>query len=203
MPTGYTADVADGKITELSEWVWQCARGMGALIMMRDEPYGTPIPERFEPSDYHGKALAEAQAALAEFRAMGPAEWQAAADADLAARVARFEEWAVDKRIRRGRYNAMIKKVKAWKNPPEGIKDFMLEQLHRGRDFDCPESDRWYESLDTLTGEEWKAEREEKLTRATAYHATELQKEIDRTEGRNAWLAHLRASLPEPPEQKP
>lgn len=53
MPTGYTANVPDGITFE--QFVWQCARGMGALVMMRDEPTGAPIPERFEPSDYNAK----------------------------------------------------------------------------------------------------------------------------------------------------
>ncbi len=50
MPTGYTDAVKDG-IT-FDQFVLGCARGMGALVMMRDEPSGTPIPERFEPSRF-------------------------------------------------------------------------------------------------------------------------------------------------------
>jgi hypothetical protein len=36
MPTGYTAAIKDG--ISFEKFVWDCARGMGALVMMRDEP---------------------------------------------------------------------------------------------------------------------------------------------------------------------
>jgi hypothetical protein len=38
MPTGYTAGVADGTITEFREYALLCARAFGACIMLRDEP---------------------------------------------------------------------------------------------------------------------------------------------------------------------
>lgn len=195
MPTGYTASVADGSVTDLRTFALQCARGMGALVMMRDDPWDKPIPERFEPSDYHVKALADVQASLEALRAMSPADWQPAADAQLAERVAAAASWLADKREQRVRYDAMIAQVEAWQDAPEGIKTFMLDQLSSGRDFDCREGEYW-QSLDPQTGEEWKAEREEKLTSESAYHAKERQKEVDRTEGRNAWIAQLRRSLP-------
>lgn len=79
MPTGYTADVASGKITSLRDFALICARGMGALVMMRDEPFDAPIPERFEPSVFYKKHLDEAKQELAALRAM------TAEDADNAA----------------------------------------------------------------------------------------------------------------------
>jgi len=168
---------------------------MGALVMMRDDPWDKPIPERFEPSDFYTRELAKVQAELADLRAMTPDQWQAAADAELAERVASHDRWLADKREQRARYDAMIAQVEAWENPPEGIKSFMLEQLNGARDFDCREGPYW-QSLDAQTGEEWKAAREEELTDKSARYAKEQQKEIDRTEGCNAWIAQLRRSLP-------
>lgn len=51
MPTGYTADLHDGKDVTFDQFVKQCARGMGALVTLRDAPWDAPLPERFEPSD--------------------------------------------------------------------------------------------------------------------------------------------------------
>ena len=45
MPTGYTADIQDGKITTLREYALSCARAFGALIMMRDDPHDAPIAD--------------------------------------------------------------------------------------------------------------------------------------------------------------
>lgn len=53
MPTGYTAAVEDGTITEFDDFAWQCARAFGALIMMRDDPMSAPIPQKFEPTAEH------------------------------------------------------------------------------------------------------------------------------------------------------
>ena len=73
MPTGYTADVADGKITEFTEYALQCARAFGACIMLRDDPVSSEIPE-FEPSDYSAKELAEAEKDLSQFLAMNESQ---------------------------------------------------------------------------------------------------------------------------------
>lgn len=197
MPTGYTADVADGTTTSLTDFAMRLARGMGALVMMRDDAWDAPIPERFEPSDYHPKKLAEIKASLDELRAMIPADWQAAADALVTERVAAAEKWRADRAVQRERYDAMIAKVEAWQNSPEGIRKFALDQLTEGRRFDCPDRESYYESIEPMSGEEWKVEREATLMKESAYHAAEYQKEIDRTEGRNAWLKQLRASLAE------
>jgi hypothetical protein len=50
MPTGYTAAVADGTITEFPDFAMQCARAFGTLVLMRDEPQDAAIPEKFEPA---------------------------------------------------------------------------------------------------------------------------------------------------------
>lgn len=48
MPTGYTADVQSGKVTDFAEYAMNCARAFGALVLMRDDPSDADIPERFE-----------------------------------------------------------------------------------------------------------------------------------------------------------
>lgn len=196
MPTGYTAAVVDGKVTTLRDFALTCARGMGALIMMRDDPWDAPIPERFEPGDYYAKSLAEVQAELAALRAMHPTEWQAAADAEFAAAQKAKAEYLADKETQRARYDAMIAQVEPWTGAPEGLKGFMLDQLYRGRDFDCPEDTSYWKEPEQLTGEEWKAKREADLMQSGAKYAEEHQKEVDRTESRNAWIKTLFAALP-------
>jgi len=69
MPTGYTAKLMESGQT-FQDFVMQCARAFGACVMMRDDPMDAPIPERFEPSDYNVKRLAEAKAELVKLQAM-------------------------------------------------------------------------------------------------------------------------------------
>ncbi len=195
MPTGYTADVVDGKITELEPFVLQLARGMGALITMRDEPWDAAIPERFEPSDYHAKRLEESKAARDEIRAMSEADCVASALAEAEKYDADVAKWRADRELQRERYDAMIAKVEVWQGAPEGLKEFGLQQLHQGRDFDCPALDEYYRPRPSTDGSEWRSAKLEKLERDILYHAAEHAKEVERAEARTAWVAQLRKSL--------
>lgn len=195
MPTGYTAAVADGTITDLAPFVLQLARGMGALIMMRDEPWDAPIPERFEPSSYNADRLAEAKAERERLYALTDAEADAAARAQYDADCAARDKYIADKKAQRERYDAMIVKVAAWDGAPEGIKEFGLEQLTSGRDFDCREPFTYWKEVTLLTGQEWRSNALAEVAKTIDYHAREDAAERERTEGRNAWIAQLRKSL--------
>lgn len=196
MPTAYTADVADGKITDLRSFALQCARGMGALIMMRDEPWDAPIPERFEPGTYNAERLAEAKELRQHLYNMTNSEADEDAKAEFEEKAAAKAKWLADKAERRARYNAMLAQVEQWEGPPEGLKEFMLDQLRIGRDGDCPDNDRYYDEPVALTGSEWRRLKLEKVADDIQYHAAENAKERERTESRNGWIARLRASLP-------
>ena len=41
MPTGYTCGVQNGEITELKDYILQCARNFGACIHMRGEDFNS------------------------------------------------------------------------------------------------------------------------------------------------------------------
>lgn len=195
MPTGYTADVADGKVSDLKPFALRLARGMGALIMMRDYAWDAPIPERFEPSTYNAERLAEVQAERQRLYAMSDEEAQREANAEHAAWVESREKSRAEHVERRKRYDAMLEKVRAWQGAPEGIKEFGIEQLERGRDFDCPEPWRYWSEEPPKDGAAWKSAKLDKVAHDVQYHSAEHGKEVARTEGRNAWLAQLRLSL--------
>ena len=199
MPTGYTAAIADD-IT-FDEFVMGCARGMGALAMMRDEPLSAPIPERFEPSDYHTKKIAEATNTIERLAGMTEAETDHAALAEYEAAIAAQAAAILRNDTLREKYNAMLAKVEAWKAPStdhDGIKKFMAEQISSSIDFDC--DTRYYrdQKHPKLTGAEWRAQEEAKARKDIAYHEAENAKEIERTEARNTWLRQLRESLKTP-----
>lgn len=195
MPTGYTADVADGTVTDLRTFAMCLARGMGACVMMRDDPMIAPIPERFEPSDYNAKKLAEAKAERDRLYAMTADEAEIAAKAEYDEAVAYNNERRTDIEVRRKRYLNMIEAVEKWQGAPEGIKRFALEQLNSGMDFDCPRNWQPYRDETILSGEEWRTAALEKVAKDIEYHAAEDAKERERAEGRNAWIAQLRRSL--------
>lgn len=198
MPTGYTADVQDGKVTEFTDFVWRCARGMGALMNMRDEPWDAPIPERFEPSTkYHDEAQAKAEARLAELRAMSPLAVREAAQQAYAESVRADSDYEARKDEQRARYEAMLAKVEVWEPPTQdhvGFKEFMASQLRESISFDCSIGG-YRDAPKKLEPSEWHEAEVKKALRDIEYHSAEREKEIERTESRNQWLASLRTSL--------
>lgn len=196
MPTGYTAAIADD--ISFNNFVMRCARSMGALIEMRDCPLNTPIPERFEPSDYHIKQQQLAEGEVRRLREMSDSEAEIEAQRD-------FEKACVDNARQiekannlRRKYEAMLKQVKAW-NPPTkehtGLKNFMIDQIVDSIKFDCGVDYYEQSQPQCLTGADW---RKKKLGAAIDnynYHKNGYLKEVKRVESRNQWVKELKESL--------
>ena len=195
MPTAYTDCIKDDATFE--QFVWRCARAMGALIDMRDEPLDAPIPERFEPSDFYLDRLERARAELNAVALMTPAECERAA-ADEYERVAgSVTESQIRDEVLALKYQSMIDRVTAWEPPTpehEGFRKFMLDQLNESLKWDCGHtSDR---APERLAGPEWQARRMAALERDIEYCERHHREEVERVEARNRWIAELRASVP-------
>ena len=198
MPTGYTHAIEKG--IDFKTFAWGCARGMGALIMMRDEPRDAPIPDQFEPGDYHLKKIEEARATLAKLEAMTPEEAATCAQAAFDEEVKRREDGIAKADSLRRKYEAMLAQVREWRPPTlehEGLRMFMAEQIEQSIAFDCDA--HYYRKMKPkrLSATEWLAQEQVKAMKEIGYHATEHEKEVERTNSRNAWVQALRASLGE------
>lgn len=198
MPTGYTYGIANGSVTTLREFALTAARAMGALVPMRDAPANAPIPRRFEPETKHlDEKLAEAQARFAELSAMDEAlrrescaVYNTSAEAQNVAMVA-------TNKARRERYDAMIAKVVAWEGAPEGLKEFMLEQLRTSRESDClTDADIQKSWKPALSVDDWYRAQLDRVVDDIGSYEQSRAEEIARTTRRNAWLARLWAALP-------
>lgn len=196
MPTGYTAKIKDG-IT-FNQFAMDCARAFGACVMLRDEPGGgEAIPDKFEPSDYHIKRLAEAKAALAAHEELTQEQRKKAAAKEWDDAETKRFYYLDEAQELRAKYKAMLRNVEAW-NPPspehQEMKSFMREQISQSIDFDCNEE---YYSKPTprLTAEAWYAAKRAELVRTVNYHETEHAKEVERAESRTCWIQQLRESL--------
>ncbi len=196
MPTGYTSKIAKG--ISFEEFAMNCARAFVALVMMRDESSDTEIPKKFEPSDYHKKALAEIEKKLKEINE-NDSGWclnKAIDEYDTALKTK--EEGIRKANELREKYSTMLIKVKQWQPPSSehtGLKDFMIEQIEDSAKFDCGTSYYEKQEVKCLSGQEWKEKHLAELMKNLAYHTKENLLEIARTEGRNDWIAKLRKSL--------
>ncbi len=194
MPTGYTAAIADGITFE--DFAMRCSRAMGALVMMREEPMDAPIPDRFEPSDYHANRLKKLQEELAWLEQMPIEEAERE-------RLKEFEESVAAQNVRiksandlRAKYELMRRAVSAWVPPTpehEGFRDFMLGQIDESIKFDCNTS--YYTEPELYGARGWLDIKILKARRDIDYHTTGHKEEIERTEKRNEWLRQLRESL--------
>jgi len=194
MPTGYTAPVQSGEITEFKDFALQCARAFGALVMMRDEPMDAKIPDAFEPSDYHTRRLAEAKAELERLRSLTPEQIEAEAEKAWQTELDYHNKRVAETALQRKRYEDMLAKVEAWVPPtPDhtGLKEFMASQLRESIEFDC----RDREPPKRKTSEEWLHAALKSALWNVEYHEKGQREEIERTEGRNRWLRELRESL--------
>ena len=196
MPTGYTAQIAEGMTFE--EFVMRCARGMGACIDLRDEPMSALIPDRFEPSDYHLTKRTVAEMELARLSRMSMAEAEDAARAEFLAAQAYHTTHMQKNDNLRQKYEEMLTKVRAWQPPtPDhaGMKKFMVEQLVSSIDFDCDNSYYRDRPPHRLSGPDWLATKMAAAQHDINYHTKEHAEEVERVERRNTWIASLRESL--------
>lgn len=196
MPTGYTCKVQDGTLTEFRDFALECARAFGALIEMRDQPAGVPIPDEFKADvSYYDQLIATGRAQLDALTGIKLAECDLRAAADHEQAMKGWHERKAERDRQRVRYASMIEKVEAWIPPtPEHyeLKDFMLEQLRSSLKFDCVGYDT---PPEPQTGAAWLGDQVRRHERSISYGTEQRAKEIERVDGRNEWVRRLRESL--------
>ena len=204
MATGYTHDVADGKVTDFNEFALRCSCAMGVAIMMREEPSGPiDIDKCADDSSikYHKKALKKANK-KAKKAQKTDAEILAGYDDYVSNGIKMAEASIAEARKKRKRYDDMLKKVEKWKPPTEehiNFKKFMREQLRNSIDHDCNEkySHETIDTLNSLTRERYLELSREERRDDVKYHTEGLAKAKKNNESRRAWITALLESLGE------
>lgn len=194
MPTGYTAAIKDGITFE--KFVLTCARGFGALIMMRDEPMDAPIPDEFKPSNYHREKLIEARKEKALLETFSDEAKDDYCKEYNDEQLARWEKRKAEKEALEVKYKEMLAQVIQWQPPTpdhEGLKEFMIKQIRESIDFDC--NMKYDEKPEPLSVEQWFQKRKEKVELNINYHTYENRKEVKRAADRTAWVVALKDSL--------
>ena len=196
--TGYVHHMIDNNQT-FAQFALTCARNFGALILMRDESMDAPIPERFEPPDFHRKQASDAEGELETFSAMSAGERREWAVRNIREQLEYWRKYEKEAQDRAGKIRDMLAEVRAWQSPSDdhdGLKRFMAEQLESSLpgDYYAEEIAKWM-TLDPTAHAEAHLKR---LREQIAYHHKEYVEEVSRTEQRNRWLAQLRRSLKGP-----
>lgn len=196
MPTGYTADIASGKLTDFNEYALQCARAFGACIMLRDEPMSSEIPA-FEPSTYHREAMEKAKAELSTLDRMTTDDCLVAQSKELADAVEYRDKRLAEMAEELQRYETMLAKAKAFVAPTPDHGDyarFLVTQIEEAIKFDCDTS-YYQKPIERLPIEQWLQERRALLLKDIERHAKEQAAEEARTVSRNEWVNALKRAL--------
>lgn len=194
MPSGYTAALYEGE-QDFRDFVLTTARGMGALIHMRDTSLDAEITLP-EVSDYHPHQLEKAQAALKEYEGYSDEEWTALRDEEHERLMRSWLDSQKTALERRKRYDEMLYKVWAWLPPTDkhvSFKEYMIDQLTESKKFDCS---TWNKPV-LKSLEEYKEEKMGNALRDVSYHSNELIKERERVNERRKWIQALLDSLPD------
>ena len=188
MPTGYTQKIENG--IEFNEFVLSCARAFGALISMRDEPSDAPIPEKFEPSDYHSKALVEAQKELKKYKTMSLERAEILSEGNYKKELKYYaKQNRKDAKLKK-KYEAMLTKVKKWTPPTkdhEELKNFMIQQIESSINWDCHER----KMPKKYSAKRWLSDAKKHAKRDVAYHTKGNEEEIKRCADRTNWVKSL------------
>jgi hypothetical protein len=194
MPTAYTADVGDGEISDLATFALRCARQFGALVAMRDDDLGAPIPE-FVPSNYETRRINAAKAELDKLRGMSETEIIRACMHEHAETVAERKKWEQDRLATKARYEGMLAKVVEWQAPSAehaGLKEFMESQLRESIRFDCGHE---YKAPEPVPVDEWYANKMRSAADDVLRAQKGLDEERERCRKRNEWVQQLKESL--------
>lgn len=194
MPTGYTAAVQSGEITEFADYAMNCARAFGALLDMRDAPAGAEIPDEIIPSDYHYVQQKAAEQQLKIFNELSGAALTAKYEEKCASDTKEYLERKERKLAEHERYLLMLKKAKDFEAPTpehENFAKFLVEQLEQSIEFDCFE----VSEPEQETYHQWKATTRENYIRSIEFHRSAFAEEVQRAKDKTKWLNQLRNAI--------
>lgn len=198
MPTGYTYGVQNGEVTELKDYILQCARNFGACVHMRGEDFNSK-PKLREVDNYYLRKLEEANKKLEEYKLKSDEDFYQEMIQLYKKRNKEKQDYAKEKEICKQRYLDMLEKVKNWKAPTKdhiNLRKFAIEQLESSIDFDCSHSE-YLEPTPIPTLDEYKQWELNGIIKDINYYSKAYQDEIENTNKANKWITDLYYSLEE------
>lgn len=204
MPSGYTADVQSGEVTELKDFALRCARAFGACIMQRDDN-PKELPKEQEPFPYYQERIKETEFEIRHISRMTDDEILEHEKSVILKEIKQLEESIENDSLYNVRYNNMLEKVEKW-IPPTGdhqnLKNFMVQQLKNSIQWDTAKE--WH--VEHLEREKWKLENLDTpenirkawisdLEKDLKYYQEKWDEEQQRVAERNEWIVELYKSL--------
>ena len=200
MPTGYTAGVMDGTITEFKDYAFQCARAFGALVMQRDDPLTPNIPV-LKVDDYYSAAVREAEEEVKQISSMTSKQIETEFLKSKARDIKYHTKGIKDQEKTRERYLKMLEEAKKFVAPTDehvSYRDFLISQLEESLNWDCRSNYHQEQLAKTKRKKSAKSWHREGLAEAKyrlKYAKKSLKEEIERVKSRNDWLSQLKKAV--------
>lgn len=194
MSTGYTSLIENG-IT-FKDFTLKCARAFGACVTMRDEPFNRPIPDKFEPSEYHREELEKYKLNLENIKDISIEDAKIKAEKEYNDAKTNYITSLKEKFSLKEKYELMLKQVKNWQPPTKDhkeLKNFMIQQIESSINFDCNVSYTIQPKL--KSPEEWLNGEINKCLKSIDYHLEQYNKEVNNCKERTEWIQALKKSL--------
>jgi hypothetical protein len=178
MPTGYTAPVEDGTVTDVKDFAAACARAFGAFMHQRDERMDAVLRYPDLDTKFYDEGLVNAKAEISRWQQMSEEdkykEWSEYAKTQTVQR----HKAKATAATKRARYESMLAQVEEVDTPSilENFKNFMVEQLESSIKHDCGNDgfeDRFY---GVLSFSEWCDRKAEAVLRDATYYDEQAQK---------------------------
>lgn len=200
MPTGYTADIYEGKDVSFEDFALNCARAFGAFAHLRDNPKAE-LSDKLSVDEYYVKQFEKAEADLEKVKYMTDEDFAIEAEKSYNEKQSYLQQTIRRHRELRARYENMLQQVNEWTVPTEQhteFKKFMVDQLEQSIEFDTS-VERYENELANLSVETV-AEAKERITEDVEWVFDYARKQLEREEEeavakRSEWVGALFRSL--------
>ena len=203
MPTGYTAPILEGKITNFKDYAKLCMRAFGATIHMRDESLETEYVKR-TPDNYHTNSLKKYQERFDELTNMSDEELFNEKTSEIKKNIEYRKQKFIEENDNRLKLLSILEDVDKWKPPTEehqGIKKFMREQITETLKYDAEpkyhelQIKEYEEKLGNINVSEIREEYFKDIKQKIKYQTEQIYEEIKRVDSSNKWVETFLNSL--------
>lgn len=207
MPTGYTAKIVDGEMTEFDDFAKSCVRNFGAAMHMKDESIDVKYTPKNVDANYYEKSINKSLKELKELNSKTDEEIiEDELKSMVENRIYHLEQAQKDIKVAE-RLIVFLNKARAWKPPTQehiNFKNFMIEQLQTTIDHDG-NPDYHIRAIDEIDkrlaegidAEEHRRTQIECINKDIARSQERTWNEINNTYSSNKWVIDLVNTLNE------
>lgn len=200
MPSGYTCQILEDKVTDLKGFATICARAFGATIMQRDDPLDAPLKMPEPDTSYYEGRIKEGEAELKRLENLSHEDRTVYGVNKQNEKIKYCQEGIERVTENLNKLNKVLAEVVKWTPPTPAhtnFKEFMIDQIRETVRFDG-DSSYYFGQLEEVKNknpQSYYNEALEDLKRSIENSKKYIKEEIERANGRREWLTSLLDSL--------